>query len=412
MEKVTRFLPLAVKGRISWRLPKPGLQKDFKREEFGPFPQKGCSRAPSRMPLLAPQRSPTRSLQRFRSSCHTAASLPRRSYQAAQRTHASPEQVRSELPAVLPRNRGRCGQPPPGLMRAVNLKENRTTPCFLPLPKVSAAQQAGEGRSGLGQPQAAATHGIPTPPTSQGGLGTGHLPDHRSRSLDLPESTGPFGPLAVTWLLLATRTGKRRWLWQSPFWLVVSNQSFYLRPVAACSRLQSCCFLTFPSSFPPPLQFSSSLRAYQCLKKSLAYWELFGRNIQIIRWGKNAVSLVAEVAGIKQAAPVHGDSSVPQAARLLNPPLPCPWQSAACQLCQLGFFSIGTGDDPPKRVEFNPGYFSGVVYYAASPNKATARGQHLLRGAPTAAEAQPDPSAPGEVLREAAPLGPALPSTR
>lgn len=42
---------------------------------MGPFPHQGCSRARSRT-VPAPQRSPTRSLQWFRSSCGTAASLP------------------------------------------------------------------------------------------------------------------------------------------------------------------------------------------------------------------------------------------------------------------------------------------------------------------------------------------------
>lgn len=45
------------------------------RKNLGPFPHQGCSRARSRT-MPAPQRSPTRSLQWFRSCCGTAASLP------------------------------------------------------------------------------------------------------------------------------------------------------------------------------------------------------------------------------------------------------------------------------------------------------------------------------------------------
>lgn len=219
--------------------------------------------------MPAPQRSPTRSRQWFRSSCGTAASLPLGSHHYARDSRfsraglkpapcsASAEQRTVRTAAAGPRERSKSQQKPRNAL----------------LPPASKGQRCptGSGREGAGWDGRSHTRDPhPTLPTSAGQGATGHL---CSRSLDLPKGTGPLmvpswsrgssravPPQALPFFLAeavlqAARTGRRRWLWLSP---------------ATLSSLQTPAerlflHLPFPVSSPTPVFIESA--SFPMLKK-------------------------------------------------------------------------------------------------------------------------------------------------
>lgn len=206
--------------------------------------------------MPAPQRSPTRSLQWFRSCCGTAASLPLGSHHYARDSRfpraglkpapcsASAEQ---RTATAGPRERSKSQRKPRNAL----------------LPPASKGQRCptGSGREGAGWDGRSRTRDPhPTPPTSAGQGATGHL---RSRSLDLPEGTGPLmvpsrlrgssravPPRALPFFLAeavlqAARTGRQRWLWQ---WLSPATHSSLQTPAEPLFL-----HLPFPVSSPTPV---------------------------------------------------------------------------------------------------------------------------------------------------------------